>query len=142
MTKSRTALHARFGPFLALLFCWPGPAAAQPGPPISAEALLAAYDARVHEAMGNVDGARSCPRDAQGDDAIIVCGRNHDASMRLPLPVQPEPGARHRLIAGELPSARDALGVGQACCGGGGGINLLGLAGALAHGVDRILHPD
>jgi hypothetical protein len=132
----------KFSTLVPLLACWSGAAPAEPGPPITAEALLAAYEARIHEGMGSVDGARRCPRDAGGDDAIVVCGRDHDASMRLPLPVQAEPGARHRLIAGELPSARDALGVGRACCGGGGGINLLGLAGALLHGADRILHPD
>ena len=127
---------------MLVLFFRSEAATAQPDPPISAEALLAAYNARISGAMGNVDGVRRCPRDGTEDGAIVVCGRDHDASMRLPLPVVPEPGARHRLIAGELPSARDALSVGRACCGGGGGINLLGLAGALVHGADRILHPD
>ena len=137
MTKSRTALFA-----LAPLFAsWSETATAEPGPPINAEALLADYHARMHAAMGRVDGGRTCPREANGDDAIVVCGRDHDASMRLPLPVQEEPGTRHRLVAGELPSARDGLNVGRACCASGG-INVLGLVGALVHGADRILHPD
>src|SRR3954462_6524455 len=138
MTKSRTRLHV----LAPLLFCWSGEAAAQSDPPARAEDLLAAYNARIHDAMGSVDRARRCPRDSSGDDAIVVCGRSNDSRMRLPLPVQPEPGARPSLIAGEVPSATSALGVGRACCGGGVGINLLGVAGALAHGVDRILHPD
>ena len=138
MTKSRTALRT----IVPLLFCWAEATPAEPGATISAEELLAAYNARIHDAMGSVDGARRCPRDANGDDAIVVCGRDHDTSMRLPLPVEEEPGTRHRLIAGELPSATGALNVGRACCGGGGGINLLGLAGFLVRGADRILHPD
>jgi len=137
MTKSRTALFA----LAPLSFCWAEAAPAQPGTTIRAEELLAAYNARIHDAMGNVDGARRCPREANGDD-IVVCGRDRDASMRLPLPVVPEPGARHRLIAGEPPSAAGALNVGRACCGGGGGIDLLGLGAALARGVGNILHPN
>jgi hypothetical protein len=120
----------------------PGAATAQAQPPATAEEMLAAYEARIQEAMGNLDGVRRCPRGRSGDDAIIVCGRSDDSRMRLPLGSQPEPGERRRLIAGEPPSAAGALSVGQACCAHGGGINLLGVAGALAHGADRILHPD
>jgi hypothetical protein len=138
MTKSRTPLFALV-PFAA---AWPGVALAEPDHAVTAEEVIAAYEARMHEAMGPVSGARRCPRGEAGDDAIVVCARNDEARMRLPLGSQPEEGARHRLIAGESPSARDALSVGRACCGEGGGINLLGVAGALAHGVDRILHPD
>lgn len=138
MTKSRTPLFALV-PFAA---AWPGMALAEPDRPATAEEVLAASYARIHEAMGPMDGVRRCPRGGAEDDAIIVCARNDDARMRLPLGSQPEEGARHRLIAGEPPSGRDALSVGRACCGGGGGINLLGVAGALARGADRILHPD
>ena len=134
MTKSRTPLSV----FLVAL-SWSGAAQAQPFSPITAEEILAAYEARIHEAMGSVDGR--CPRGAE-DGAIIVCGRDHDASMRLPLPSEPEEGSRHRLLAGEAPSGRAALDVGAACCGGGGGIDIIGLAGALGRGVGRILHPD
>ena len=138
MTKSRTALIL----FAPLAAAWPGGALAEPDPAITAEEMLAAYEARIHAAMGPVDGIGSCPRGDSADDAIVVCGRNDDARMRLPLGSQPEEGARRRLIAGEAPSAVDALSVGQACCGGGGGINVIGLANALGRGVDRILHPD
>ena len=135
---SRRPLHL----LAPLLFCWSEGVSAQAASTATAEELVATYNGRIHEAMGSVDGARRCPRDAGADDAIVVCGRNDDSRMRLPLPVQPEPGARRRLIAGEVPSATGALSVGQACCGGGGGINLLGVASAVARGVDRILHPD
>src|SRR5437764_2574873 len=136
MTKSRTALILA-APFAVL---WPCAALAEPGGAASAEEMLATYDARIHEAMGNADGARRCPPGRAGDDAIVVCGRADDARMRLPLGSQPEPGARRRLIAGEPPSASGALDVGRACCAHGGGIDLIGLGGALIRGADRILH--
>jgi hypothetical protein len=138
MTKSRTPLRL-LGP---LLFCWSDAAPAQADPPVTAEGVLAASDARIHEAMGPIDGARRCPRGRDGDDAIVVCGRGNDSRMRLPLGSQPEDGARHRLIAGESPSGGGALSVGRACCEHGGGINLLGLGSALARGLGNILHPD
>ena len=89
MTKSRRPLHL----LAPLLFCWSEGAPAQSTSTATAEELVAAYNGRIHDAMGSVEGARRCPRDADGDDAIIVCGRIDDARMRLPLPVQPEPGA-------------------------------------------------
>ena len=138
MTKSRTALLV----MATLAAASPGAATAQAGTPATAVEMLAAYEARIHEAMGNVDGVRRCPRGRSGDDAIVVCGRSDDARMRLPLGSQPEPGERRRLIAGEPPSGAGALSVGQACCAHGGGIDLIGIAGALVHGADRILHPD
>ena len=138
MTKSRTPLLALV-PFAA---AWPGMAMAEQERPVTAEEVLAASYARIHEAMGPIGGARRCPAREAGDDAIVVCARNDDSSMRLSLGSQPEEGARHRLIAGESPSGREALSVGRACCEHGGGINLLGVAGALARGADRILHPE
>ena len=137
MAKSRTPLIL----LAPLAAAWPDGALAEPDQ-ATAEEMLAAYEAQIHEAMGNVDGVRRCPRGDSADDAIVVCARNDDARMRLPLGSQPEEGARRRLIAGETPSAVDALSVGQACCGGGGGINILGLARALGRGADRILHPN
>src|SRR4051812_38136777 len=144
MTKSRTALFLLATPIL----CWSCIASAQPArpaqsaPPLSAEELLAAYNARFLAELGSVDGVRRCPRGGPGDDAIVVCGRSDDARMRLPLDSPPEEGTRHRLVAGETPRAVDALSVGRACCGNGGGINVLGVAGALARGVGRLLHPN
>lgn len=145
MTLSRTPQFA----LAALLLCWAGAASAQPArpappspPPLSAEELLAAYNARFLAELGSVDGVRRCPRGGPGDDAIVVCGRNEDARMRLPFGSQPEEGARRRLVAGETPRAVDALSVGRACCASGGGINMIGVAGALARGVGRLLHPN
>jgi hypothetical protein len=138
MTKSRRPLHL----LAPLLFYWPDGAPAQSASTATAEELVAAYNGRIHDAMGSVAGARRCPRDAGGDDAIIVCGRVDDARMRLPLPVQPEPGARPRLVAGEVPSATGALSVGRACCETGGGINLLGVAAARARGGESRRNPD
>lgn len=132
----------KFSTLVPLFICWSGAAPAEPGEPSTAEEMLAVYDARIHAAMGNTGGARRCPRGESGDDAIVVCGRNDDERMRLPLGSQPEEGARRRLIAGEPPSATGALTVGRACCGNGGGIDVIGLAGALVRGADRILHPD
>jgi hypothetical protein len=139
MTKSRTAPLV---PAL-LLLCWSGAAMAQPPPPpLSAEELIAAHNARILAAMGTIDGVPRCPRGGPGDDEIVVCGRNIDAHMRLPLDSPPEEGTRQRLVAGEPPSAVRALDVGRACCASGGGINVLGLANALGRGLGRIFHPD
>jgi hypothetical protein len=127
-----------------LLFCWSGTGQAQPDPPATAEELLAAYNARIHDAMGSVDGRRRCPRGAEGEDAIVVCGRGNDSRMRLPLPVQPEPGARRRLIAGETRPAADAMAAGQCLrlCYQPVTIPIIPAIRALGSGLDRLLHPD
>src|SRR4051812_36842645 len=139
MAKSRTALLA----IAPMMLGWPGAARAAPDPPpLTAEELLADYNARFLDQLRSVDGLRRCPRGAAGDDAIVVCGRNIGARMRLPLGSEPEEGARHRLVAGETPSGVGALSVGRACCGATQGLNVIGIAGALARGVGRILHPN
>jgi hypothetical protein len=133
MTKSRMALFAVAT--LAAAFS----RAAWAQPPATAEQALAEADARFHEMISSAARAHRCDRD--GDGAIVVCARQVDnAAYRVPY--DPPPGERHRLVAGEAPSAREALSVGQACCGGGGGIDLLGLGAALIQGVGHILHPD
>src|SRR5437868_9410494 len=106
MTKSRIALL-----ILAPLPFWPPSGAlAQATPaPLSAGELIAEHNARILDAMGNIDGVARCPRGGPGDDAIVVCGRDTGFRERLPLGSQPEPGARHRLIAGEVPTGRDAM---------------------------------
>src|ERR1700709_2093098 len=141
MTKSRTAL----GALMLILFCRSEAAPAQPGPPTSAEELLAAYNARISGAMGNVDGVRRCPRDGTEDGAIVVCGRDHDASMRLPLGSQPEEGARQRLVAGETPTGRDALAAADRClrlCYQPVTIPIIPAIRALGSGLGRLLHRD
>jgi hypothetical protein len=133
MTKSRTALVA-VGP--ALLLAAPASAQAQSGP-ATAEEALAAYEQRVDEVMGG-SVAATCNREGE-DEEIVVCGRSSDARMRIPY--EPEPGARRRLIAGEAPSAAAALNAG-ACCGQGGGLDVIAIVRTLSRGLDRILHPD
>ena len=49
-----------------------------------------------------------CPR-GSSDEEIVVCG-DRDADRRFRVaPSEPVPGARRRLIAGELPRGADAL---------------------------------
>jgi hypothetical protein len=54
--------------------------------------------------------ALDCGR-ARGD--IVVCGRQGPDPNRLPLPVEPEPGARH---SGEPPAPSEALAFGAEKC--------------------------
>jgi len=132
MTKSRIAL-----PILcAGAAAWPGAALAEAAP-ATAEDVIAAYDRWYEEVTQGIGGARRCRRDAAGDE-IVVCGRTDDARMRVPY--EPEPGARVRLIAGEVPSAMGALNADRRP--GGGGIDVIGVVNALGRGLDRILHPD
>jgi hypothetical protein len=119
------------------------PAAAQPAPPGRAEEMVAAYQARIREAMGGIAGALHCPPATDG--AIVVCGRNPDAGMRLPLGSQPEAGARRRLIAGEPPSGREAMAAADGCvraCYQPVTIPIIPAVRALGRGLDRLLHPD
>jgi hypothetical protein len=133
MTKSRTALPS----LTALIAAWPAGALAEP-PGTTAEEVLSAYQAQVDAVMRSGDSARRCPRDPGGED-IVVCARSDNARMRVPY--EPEPGARVRLVAGEAPSSRDALGAGS-CCGGGGGLDVIAIGRTLGRGLDRLLHPD
>ena len=98
------------------------PAAA--APPASAEEALARQQASLRSSLG-----LDCDREA---GEIVVCGRPGPDPNRLPLPVEPEPGAR---IAGEAsdPEASLALtnrkcttvGPNQQCSGG---LPILGIA--------------
>ena len=130
MTKSRMAL-----PILCAA-AWPGAALAEPAP-ATAESAIAAYERWYEEVTAGAGGARRCRRDAAGDE-IVVCGRTDDSRMRVPY--EPEPGARVRLIAGEVPSAMGALNA--TASPRGAGIDVIGLFNALERGLDRILHPD
>jgi hypothetical protein len=116
----------------------PGAAFAQ-SPAATAEQAIAAYDRWYEEVTdgAGAGGVRRCRREA-GEDEIVVCGRSDDSRMRVPY--QPVPGARVRLIAGEVPSAMGALNAGGTPRGGG--INVIALVNALGRGMDRILHPD
>lgn len=68
-------------------------------PPATAEEALARQQAGLQRSLG-----LDCDRG--GGEDIIVCGRQGPDPHRLPLPVQPEPGAR---IAGEPPDPDEVL---------------------------------
>ena len=77
------------------LFCWP-PAArrAQPAPaPLSAEELLAAHNARIHEAMGSIDGVPPLRRatDLATMRSSSAAGTGGRGACRS-VPSEPEPG--------------------------------------------------
>jgi len=76
-------------------------------PPATAEDALARQQASLRASL-----ALDCDREGGGGD-IIVCGRQGPDPDRLPLPVEPEPGARH---AGEPPAPSEALALGAERC--------------------------
>lgn len=134
MTKSRRALL-----LFAAASC-PSPVLASAGEP-TPEEIVGAYNRQVHEIMGSAAGARRCAPD-DGGDAIVVCGRIYNERYRVPY--DPPPGRRRRLIAGEPPSARDAMNAGGCLrlCEQPVTIDIVGAVQALGRGLDRLLHPD
>jgi hypothetical protein len=86
----------------ALLLGAAGPAVP---PPATAEEALARQQAGLHQSLG-----LDCDR---GGGDIVVCGRQGPDPNRLPLPVEPEPGARH---GGEPPAPGEALALGAEKC--------------------------
>ena len=100
-------------------------------PPLSAEEALARQQSSLRSGLG-----LDCDR---GEAEIVVCGRQGPDPNRLPLPVQPEPGARR---PGEPvdPTATLALsaekcttvGRNQQCSGG---IPILGIAAMIVQTV-------
>jgi hypothetical protein len=107
---------------IALLAGAAAPASA--APPATAEEALARQQSGLQKSLG-----LDCDR---GGGDIIVCGRQGPDPNRLPLPVPPEPGARH---AGEPADPGEALalsaekctpvGQNQQCSGG---LPILGIA--------------
>ena len=88
---------------IALLAGAAAPASATP--PATAEEALARQQAGLQNSLG-----LDCDR---GGGDIVVCGRQGPDPNRLPLPVEPEPGARH---AGEPPDASEALALSAEKC--------------------------
>lgn len=94
-------------------------ASAPAAPPATAEEALARQQALLRSGL-----ALDCGRQ---QDEIVVCGRQGPDPNRLPLPVEPEPGARTR-IAGEATAPKESLaltnqkcttvGPNQQCSGG------------------------
>lgn len=85
---------SRLAPPLLLVLA---PAGAFAAPEISADQAMANYR-KVIKPVRDLD----CPRGGAGDE-IVVCGRQPGEVQpgRLPLPIEPEPGARVRLVPGE-----------------------------------------
>ena len=116
-------------------------AAAAPAQSLTAEQAMANHK-RAVERIGN-----DCA-DEGASEEIVVCARRTGPSMRLPLPVQPEPGAR---VNGEAVSATTGLqpqrctawGPNQSC---NGGLPLLPIAakvaGAAKKIVEQVVDPD
>jgi hypothetical protein len=88
-------------------------------PPAGAEEAIARQQSALRSSLG-----LDCDR-GRGGEEIVVCGRQGPDPNRLPLPVEPEPGAR---IAGEPVVPTEALaltakkcttvGPNQQCSGG------------------------
>ena len=77
----------------------------QASPPVTAEEALARQQSGLQRSLG-----LDCDR---GGEDIVICGRQGPDPNRLPLPVPPEPGARH---AGEPPDPSEALALGAEKC--------------------------
>ena len=80
-------------------------AAASAAPSTSADEALARQQSSLRAGLG-----LGCDRSAA---EIVVCGRHGPDPNRLPLPVQPEPGARN---AGEPADPADALALSDQTC--------------------------
>ena len=83
------------------------PGSAGSAPPAGAEQALARQQASLRASLG-----LDCDR-GRTDQDIVVCGRIGPDPNRLPLPVPPEPGARH---AGEPPVPGEALALSAEKC--------------------------
>jgi hypothetical protein len=125
---------------LLLFAAAPAPALAQ-SPAIIAASPDPLGDLAIRRALADPADA-ACRRGASAD-AIIVCGRVV-AGGGYRVPWEPEPGARVRLIAGEVPSAMAAMGADRCIrlCLQPLMIDVGSAVRGIARGVDRILHPD
>lgn len=119
-----------------------------------APAGLSAQTLTAEQAMANHRRATAlvgdeCRRTGpDGEEEILICGRRSGPSLRLPLPVEPEPGAR---VRGESVAASDGLEVKQCTSWGpnqrcGGGLPVMAIAVAAVKGVakvaEAIVDPD
>lgn len=138
MTKSRSALTA-----LTAIACWPGAAHAWPAAPIAIPGIISAPSDPLGEVARRVSLADSGCAITDSPDELVVCGRRRIGGG-LRIPDEPEPGARIRLTAGELPSAMAAMNAGGCLrlCHQPVMIDIIGTVRAVQRGLDRILHPD
>lgn len=86
---------------LALLLLAQGPAA--PAQLVTAEEAMGTYR-RVIKPVAQLD----CPK-AEGGEVVVCARRDAPSRYRLPLPSEPEAGAR---IRGDIPSGTDAMNAG------------------------------
>jgi hypothetical protein len=115
---------------------------------VSAQTLTAEEALANHRRATALVGNDCRSTGADGEAEILVCGRRTGPSLRLPLPVEPEPGAR---IRGESVAASDGLkaeqckawGPNQRC---GGGLPIMAIAVGVAKGAakvaEAIIDPD
>ena len=83
---------------------------------LAANPLLAAPPPTAEEALARQQAALRSSLDLDCDRSggeIVVCGRQGPDPNRLPLPIPPEPGARH---SGEPPDPSDALALSAEKC--------------------------
>lgn len=124
---------SRLAPLILLTLI---PAGAAGAPTITAEQALTNYR-KVIKTTRELD----CPSGGSADE-IVVCGNREDESRvgRLPLPVEPGPGASRGLIAGEPPSATAAMKADRCIsrCPGSVGVNLLAIPGFIGKVVERL----
>lgn len=131
---------SRIAPLVLSALLLPAAAAAQS---ITAEEALATHQ-RTMAAVGT-----GCVHPvSRNTDEVVVCAKRAAPSLRLPLPVEPEPGTR---IRGEAASATRGLepqrctawGANQSCSGG---LPIAAIAVAAAKGAakiaDAIINPD
>jgi hypothetical protein len=123
--------------FLLLI---PGAAPAQR---VTAEQAIENHRRQLQSATGTgVRRAADCEPSSNPDE-IVVCGRNDNERHRLPLPVEPVPGAPQRQL-GELPTGGDALSAGGCLrlCHQPVQVDVIGAARGAARAIGRLLDPD
>lgn len=110
---------------------------------ITAEQAIENQRRQLQAATGlAANPAADCEASSDPEE-IIVCGREDDGRYRLPLPVEPEPGARRRLV-GEPPTGTEALGAGRCfrLCQGSAGVDIFDVVEGAVRAVGRLLDPD
>jgi hypothetical protein len=112
--------------------------------PAGADAAMLAYRSMFAE-TARLD----CP--AASRDEVVVCAPRQGETdpNRLPLPFEPAPGDRARLMAGEAPSGTPALRLGRESCSAvgpyqrcSGGLPVFQVIYVMKEAVEAIVDPD
>lgn len=124
---------------LVILLALPAAAGAQP---VTAAEAIATQRRQLEAVTGGAARARDCDPAAEPGE-IVVCGRDDGERHRLPLPVEPMPGERRRLL-GEAPTGTEAMAADRCfrMCQTGAMIDVFGLVRGPARVAGRILDPD